>query len=141
MLYQMMIFAMNWNEKFWTDEIMHEFQFFSSCVPRDMDSLVASINNIRAEFQKIIDCFCDEFFITWNWSCRNYHSISRDNSNFSMIRQSHSSQSRHRFALRSSCHDYNLIHWIARNFIDINQRSIGSMNIAEIERNRDNINH
>ena len=54
MLYEMMVFTVYGHEELRPHKVVHQLELLAAAVPRDMDALVASVDNIRAEFHQIV---------------------------------------------------------------------------------------
>ena len=92
MLYKVMVFTVNGHKELRTHKIVHELKLLAAAMPRDVDALIASVDDICTELHQIVHRLRNELLISRNRCCRDDDRISRHDRNFSVIRGRHARQ-------------------------------------------------
>ena len=77
------------HEKFRTHKIVHQLQFLAASMSRNVDPLIAPVNDIGAQLHQIIHRLGDQLLIPRDRRRRNDDRIARYNRDFTMIGCSH----------------------------------------------------
>ena len=141
MLHKHVIFTMHRHEKSRAHKVMHQLQLFAAGMAGHMDALIAAIDDIRAQFHKVVDGLYDQFFIAGYRIGGDNNSVTRYNSDLAVIRGRHACQSRHWLTLAARCADNDLLGAIVVNLVYVDDCAFGCMHIAQFHGDANHIHH
>ena len=95
----MLLFAMEWNEKFGLSDTLNDLELFLTGVAGYMNLIHRLIDHFTTALQEFIDHCPYGLFIARDGARRNDDKILRPYFHFSMIGKSHARQSAHWFPL------------------------------------------
>ena len=64
-----MILTVDRDEELRAHEVVHELELFAARMARDVDALVASVDDVGAEFHEVVDRLRDELLIARDRRC------------------------------------------------------------------------
>ena len=140
-LYEMMILAVHGDEELRPHEIVHELELLLARMARDVDALVAPVDDVGAELQQVVDRLGDELLVARDRRRRDDDRIARHDADLAVIGHRHARKRRHRFALAARRDDDDPAHRIVADLVDVDDCAFRRVDVAELERNVDDIDH
>ena len=99
------------------------------------------INNIRALAVKLIDDAADGLFVAGNGGGGDDDAVARLDLHLTVAGERHAVQRGHVFALRAGGNDDDLILRQRLDGVDVNQRAVGDLQIAQLHRDLQDVFH
>lgn len=141
MQFKVAILAVNGNEKLRPYKREHKFQLLLAGVSRNVDIVGRIVDDVRAEFVKIVDDVVYAALVAGDRRCGNNDGVRRRNRNFVESALRHSGKRAHRLALTARAKNGNALRREFVGFVDIDDKVFRERKFVEFRRHIDDVFH